>query len=170
MKNIILTLTLLVAAIFTAHAEDPDSLYATRLLKPGQEAPAFTLTTQDGVRKQLADWRGQFVVLDFWASWCPDCRKDIPAMRALWQQYGEKVAFVSVSFDTDAKRWTDCIEQNGMGWTHVSELKKWKETQVSKDYHVDWIPTMYVIDPEGRVMLGTVVIDKVSETLDRVAR
>ena len=149
--------------------EDLDAQYAKNLLPKGTAAPDFTLKTPDGKDVSLKDFQGKYVVLDFWASWCPDCRKDAPQVKALWERFGDKVAFVGVSFDTEKEKWADYIKENELGWCHVSPLAKWKETQVSQDYKVDWIPSMYLIDPEGKVVFGTVMIDKMAKELEIVA-
>lgn len=153
----------------TTVSVDPDTKYATALLKPGSEAPDFALSTPDGKTVRLSDLRGHYVVLDFWASWCPDCRKDAPAIVRLNETYGARgVRFVGVSFDTDRDAWQRAIDRLGITYTQVSELKKWKTTAVSKAYAVQWIPTVYLIDPEGRVLLATVVSDKVAAELAKI--
>lgn len=177
--NRIITSILLAVAFFAlpaltfaqtdSTADDPDSKYATELLKPGTPAPDFTLTTPDGKTVKLSDYRGKYVVIDFWASWCPDCRKDAPAIVAMHHKYsGDYVAFLGVSFDTDKEAWVKAIDKLGIKYTQVSNLKKWKETEVSKAYHLNWIPTLYVIDPDGNIMLGTVVSSKVRALLELV--
>lgn len=154
----------------TESVEDLDAQYAKDLLAKGTPAPDFTLQTPDGKELSLKDFRGKYVVLDFWASWCPDCRKDAPEVKALWEKYGsDKVAFVGVSFDTEKEKWAEYVKENGLGWDHVSPLAKWKETQVSQDYKVNWIPSMYLIDPDGKVVFGTVMIDKLAKELASVA-
>ena len=154
----------------TETVEDLDAQYAKDLLAKGTPAPDFTLQTPDGKELSLKDFRGKYVVLDFWASWCPDCREDAPKVKALWEKYGDKVEFVGVSFDTDKDKWNSYIEENGLGWKHVSPLAKWKETQVSQDYKVNWIPSMYLINPEGEVVFGTVMIDKISKELEAISK
>ncbi len=150
-------------------ADDPDTKYATELLKPGTPAPDFALATPDGKTVKLSDYRGKYVVIDFWASWCPDCRKDAPEIVAMHHKYsGDNVAFIGVSFDTDKEAWVKALAKLGIEYTQVSNLKKWKETEVSKAYHLNWIPTLYVIDPDGNVMLGTVVSSKVRALLELV--
>ncbi|MBR5176683.1 MAG: redoxin domain-containing protein [Bacteroidales bacterium] len=157
-------------AATTESVEDLDAQYAKDLLAKGTPAPDFTLQTLDGKELSLKDFRGKYVVLDFWASWCPDCRKDAPEVKSLWEKYGsDKVAFVGVSFDTDKEKWGDYVKENGLGWIHVSPLAKWKETQVSQDYKVNWIPSMYLIDPDGNVVFGTVMIDKLAKELASIA-
>ena len=145
---------------------DEDSKYATELLKPGTAAPDFKLKTLDGKNFRLSSLKGRLVVLDFWASWCPDCRKDAPNLVRMQRAFGPKgVEFVGVSFDTDKEAWQKAVERYGISYTQVSELKKWKETQVSVDYGVKWIPSMYLIDRDGKVVLGTVLSDKLEKTL-----
>ena len=108
---------LAVACTPPAAAQDADSLYAKDLLQPGTQAPGFTPASPDGTMHSLSSMRGSYVVLDFWASWCPDCRKDVPAMKELHDKYGQRIKFVSVSFDdnkdtgraTSARTaWTGC--------------------------------------------------------------
>lgn len=150
-------------------AEDLDSLYATSLLKAGTQAPAFTLPTPEGKSVSLETFKGKYVVIDFWASWCPDCRRIASKMEELAEKYHDKgVAFVGVSFDTDKDAWTQYINRNGapVHQTHVSELKKMRETQVAKDYGLNWIPSLYLIDKEGKVMLSTVEVSKLERALD----
>lgn len=163
LKTIIAAAALAFAA--NVAAQDADAKYAEGLLQPGAEAPEFNLTAPDGTGHSLSDFRGSYVVLDFWASWCPDCRKDIPEMKRLHGEYGKNVRFISVSFDDNKDSWTRCIETNGMDWLHLSELKKWKTTEVSRLYNIQWIPSMYVIDPRGRIVLSTVMIEKVAAKL-----
>lgn len=149
----------------TAPAQDADEKYAKELLQPGTEAPDFTLTAPDGTSHSLSDFKGSYVLLDFWASWCPDCRKDIPEMKRLHDEYGKSIRFISVSFDENKESWTRCTDDNGMDWLHLSELKKWKTTEVSRLYNIRWIPAMYIIDRQGRVILSTVMIEKVAAKL-----
>jgi len=171
MKKIVAIIASLLALFFTAKAQsavsdDPDDTYAKELLKPGASAPDFTIGTPDGKSVRLSDFKGKYVVLDFWATWCPDCRADVPRLKEIHKAYAsDSVAFLSVSFDTDKDKWTSYIRDNGMDWAHGSELKKWKETTVSSLYYVKWIPSIYLIGPDGKVILGTVVLDKIEAAL-----
>lgn len=170
MKKILMTTLLLVSACAQMMAEDADSLYAKDLLKPGTVAPDFMLRSNMGEMKTFSNYRGSYVVLEFWASWCPDCRKDMPRMKALNDAYRQKgVRLMGVSFDTDFDKWNGYITANKLYWAQVSELKKWKkETAIDTLYHVNWIPSYYVIDPEGRITLATVDLTKVEGLLARL--
>ena len=171
MKRTILSAMLLMVTFATAMAQDLDSKYATNLLKPGTVAHDFTLRTADEKDIKLRAFRGNYVVLDFWASWCSDCRKDIPAMKQLWSDFMDyNVRIIGISFDTSKEAWVNTYwDKYQMNWTQVSELRKWKkETKIDRLYHVDWIPTMYLIDPNGKIVLGTVEIEKLRATLEEL--
>ncbi len=174
-RKLIFSVAVALAATATATAQtaetkeaDPDSLYSQKLLKSGTEAPDFTLPMPNGYRLQLAEYKGKYVLLDFWASWCPDCRKDIPAVKAMHEKYGKNVEFIGVSFDTDRDRWAKCVSDNKMTWRQVSELKKMRDAEIAKTYGVQWIPSMTLIGPDGKVILSTVVVERMEEALAKI--
>ena len=159
----------------TVHAQimeqDADAQYATNMLKPGTAAPDFTLPTLAGKNFSLSQLKGKVVVLDFWASWCPDCRRDAPNVVRLYREYKDKgVVFVGISFDVDRKAWQEAVKKYGMDYVQVSELKKMREAQISKTYGVSWIPSLYVIGRDGKVVLGTVLSEKVKQTLQQLVK
>ncbi len=147
--------------------KDMDSKYATELIQPGSVAPDFKMQTLDGKKFQFSKFaKGKTVVLDFWASWCPDCRKDaleVVRMQQAYKQYG--IEFVGVSMDTDVEAWKKAVEQFGITYTQVSELKKFKETDIAQAYGVKWIPSMVVVGSDGNIKLSTVLTYKVDKYL-----
>ena len=151
----------------SAPEDDFDAKYATELVKPGTPAPDFKMKTPDGKNFQFAKFaKGKTVVLDFWASWCPDCRMDAPEvvrMYEAYKQYG--IEFVGVSMDTDVEAWKSAIEKYGITYPQVSELKKFKETDIAQAYGVKWIPSMVVVGPDGQVKLSTVLTYKLDKYL-----
>ena len=150
-----------------AEAADLDSLYAKSLLPVGTEAPMLNVSELSDYA--LANTKGHYTVLDFWASWCGDCRRDLPEMKKLVKQYqGDSISFVGVSFDTDKARLDSFCKAQDIGWQRFSELKKWKDTEVSKQFGVSWIPTYYVLDVDRRVLLATVDIHKLKACLERL--
>lgn len=174
-KRILLSLSMLLAATTGLIAQttdekgnDLDSVYAQKLLKPGTTAPDFILPMPNGYRVQLAEFKGKYVLLDFWASWCPDCRKDIPAVKAMYEKYGKNVVFIGVSFDTDRDRWAKCVADNGMTWRQVSELKRMREAKIAQTYGVQWIPSMTLVGPDGKVVLSTVVLERMEKALENL--
>lgn len=150
---------------------DYDAKYATELVKPGTVAPNFELPSPDGKKVTLSQFKGKYVVLDFWASWCPDCRKDAPNIVDLYNRFKDKgVAFVGISFDVDAELWKAAIEKYGMNYAHASKLKKMREAEISKTYGVKWIPSIVLVDPEGKVVMGTVLWKKLERKLEQLFR
>ena len=170
MKKAIFTLVLLMGATVAVRAQmqqkDLDSKYATELIQAGQQAPDFKMKTPEGKTFKLSQLKGKTVVLDFWASWCPDCRKDAPEVVRMYKEYHPKgIEFVGISMDTNVEAWQKAIVQYGIEYPQVSELKKFKETDIAKAYGVNWIPSMVVIGPDGKVKLSTVLSYKVDKYL-----
>lgn len=162
------TLVALMAIFSCAMAQDLDSKYATTLLKAGTEAPDMTIgTDKNGADIKLSQMKGSYVLITFWASWCPDCRRETPALQQLWKQYKDKgLQIAGISYDTNREAWQKYIADNKMEWLQYSELKKWKKETVSdRLYNINWIPTLYLIGPDGRVALSTVMMEKVEKAL-----
>ena len=163
----VMTMLMTITSQAQTTQQDLDEKYATELVKPGTVAPDFKMNTPDGKTLQLSNFaKGKTVVLDFWASWCPDCRKDAPEVVRLYEKYHQYgVEFIGISMDTDVEAWKNAIEKFGITYPQVSELKKFKETDISKAYGVKWIPSMVVVGSDGLVKLSTVQIDKLDQFL-----
>ena len=126
-RNALTLLLLMTAVSMKAQMpvqSDADAKYATELLQKGSVAPAFKLKTRDGRMFNSTKLKGKYAVIDFWASWCPDCRKDAPNLVRMYQEFHQKgVEFVGVSFDTDVTAWNKGIAKYNIPYTQVSELK-----------------------------------------------
>lgn len=171
-------LTLLVAGLAclglaaqnTPQEEDLDLQYGTELLKPGTPGPDFTLQDIAGKPVTLSSFRGRKVVLVFWASWCPDCRAEVPALKAMHASADPgKVAFVSVSFDRTLEALQQFVSENYLPGVQLFDAAGKKESAVGAAWHVKWIPSLYLLDEEGKVVLGTVMIDKIAKALEQKA-
>ena len=100
MKKVFVIVAMLTGMVSTMMAQDLDAQYATDLLPVGTKAPDL-IDPNDSIHR-IDDFRGRCVVLDFWATWCGDCRKDLPEMKKLYMQYDmQGVEFIGISFDTD---------------------------------------------------------------------
>jgi len=135
----------------------------------GNIAPDFTQNDPDGNPVTLSNFRGDYVLLDFWASWCVPCRKENPNVRAAWEKYKDRgLKIISVSLDNERQRaqWLQAIIDDGMPWIHVSDLKGFK-SDVVVSYGVNAIPASFLIDPNGRIVAknlrGTDLHDKLAE-------
>jgi peroxiredoxin len=138
-------------------------------LKPGAMAPDFTLPDTLGNAVSLSDFRGRYLLLDFWASWCPDCRRENPKVVEAFKRYGgDRFAILSVSLDRERDPWLAAIANDSLTWTHVCDLKDWK-SDAAVTYAIRWIPTSYIIDPEGRIVSmeqdGDAILDKLETIL-----
>ena len=163
-KKIFVMFAMLTTMVGTVMAQDLDAKYATDLLPVGTKAPDL-IDPLDSIHR-IDDFHGRCVVLDFFATWCGDCRKDLPEMKKLHQKYDlEGVEFIGISFDTDSDVLQNFMDKEPIGWRVLSELKKMKESKMAKDYHIQWIPTMYLLDTEGRIILATVEINKLKAKL-----
>lgn len=144
---------------------DIDSTYATALPKVGTPAPDIQLKTIDGKNFKLSKLKGKFVVIDFWASWCPDCRRDMPEMKRIYERFKDRATFVGVSFDTDKAAWAKAVSQYGINYTQVSELKRMREAAITKTYGIHWIPSYVIVGADGKVWLSTVLTWKLERKL-----
>lgn len=143
----------------TTQQQDPDSLYTTSLLTVGTEAPQL-----EGVVK------GKWNVVDFWATWCPDCRREIPTMKALYEKYGKQVNFLGVSFDMNHDALDKYVEENGIKWQQICQLKKMKDSETAKAFGIKWIPSLYLISPDGKVAYTTVVTERIGKKLEEICK
>lgn len=118
----------------------------------GDVAPDFEAPSPNGELVSLFQAKGKFTVIDFWASWCKPCRNQSPALVELYNTYkSQDVNIVSVSLDRTSKRWLDAIEDDGLNWTHVSNLKHWQDP-IAEEYNVRSIPELFLIDDNGTVL------------------
>lgn len=176
MRRFVLTLVTLAVTAFAAGAQevlaadDLDATYATDLVKPGEMAPPFTMKDLSGQEHSpLGEFPGKWIVLDFWASWCRDCRADMPRMMELHAKADpQKVVFVGVSFDTSAEAMQKYLDDKEIPWLQVTDLVRMNESAVAKAYGIHWIPSVCLIGPDGKVVLSTVMVEKLAATLEEI--
>jgi len=121
----------------------------------GAVAPELSFNDPSGKKRSLSDLKGKYVLIDFWASWCGPCRRENPAVVALYNKYKNRgFEIFSVSLDKDKGKWTQAIAQDKLTWpNHVSDLKGWA-SDASKIYGVRSIPHTVLLDPDG-VIIGS---------------
>lgn len=155
MKNMLAAgLVALSLTIFGCDKEAPkdDKSSANTELKRSDEnglAPDFTLTSVDNKSIRLSAYKGKVVIVDFWATWCPPCRKGIPDLIAIQKQYGSDVVVIGISVDTETKKDViPFIRQNGINY-----LVAYATPEMVQAYGgIEAIPTSFVIDKNGKIV------------------
>jgi len=134
-----------------AYAQTLDNMSAVGL---GKIAPDFELPDTNARPVKLSSFRGKYLLLDFWASWCPVCRESSPGVLKAYKQYEDKnFTVLSVSLDKagDKKAWLNAIHHDGLLWTQVSDLKFWQSPIVNL-YKLTAIPQNFLLDPDGKII------------------
>ena len=135
----------------------------------GQPAPDFTLPDVNGKPVSLSSFRGKYVFVDFWASWCGPCRMENPNVVNAFQQFKDKnFTILGVSLDKTKAPWLKAIADDKLNWTQVSDLKYW-ESAVVPLYKIEGIPYNILVDPRGTVIArnlrGAALLEKLREVV-----
>lgn len=135
----------------------------------GTKAIDFTQTDTSGNTVSLAQFKGKYVLLDFWASWCRPCRMENPNVVEAYNNYKNRnFTVLSVSLDESKDSWIKAIKNDKLNWTHVSDLKYWSNN-VAMQYHIQSIPQNFLIDPNGVIIAknlrGEQLVAKLKEVL-----
>lgn len=141
---------------------------AERLTAIGKPAPDFSQNDVNDKPFSLASLKGKVVLLDFWASWCSPCRAENPNMLKQYKIYKDKgFEILSVSLDSKKADWLKAIEEDGLPWLHVSDLKGWNNA-AGRLYGVRGVPACYLIDKDGKIIADNVRGEKLNEKLAEI--
>lgn len=134
-------------------------------LEVGQQAPDFTIKGADQKAIKLSDFKGKYVLLDFWASWCGPCRREMPHVRAAYEQFkGNNFQVFAVSIDSDAAAWKKALEVDNMPFVHALDVKG--KQSVGDLYMVRAIPTNFLIDSTGKIIAKNLRGEELSKFLE----
>ncbi|WP_066174725.1 TlpA disulfide reductase family protein [Bacillus marinisedimentorum] len=139
-------------------------------LEKGNIAPDFELTTLEGEQVRLSDYRGQKVIINFWATWCPPCRAEMPDMQSFYEKSGDKVEILAVNATMSEKKEenvAEFVENFGLTFPILMDT----ENNVNRKYSIVSIPTSYFVDSNGKVFTkftGAMSYDYMKTTINKM--
>lgn len=148
------------------------SIEAAKATAIGKAAPEFTQNDTLGKPVSLKDFKGKYVLIDFWASWCVPCRQENPAVVKAFQSFKDKnFTILSVSLDQPGakEKWIKAIHDDGLTWTHVSDLNYW-DNAVSRQYDIRSIPANYLLGPDGVILAKNLRGEELEKKLEEVLK
>jgi peroxiredoxin len=136
----------------------------------GKSVPDLSLPDVNGKKVSISSFRGKYLLIDFWASWCGPCRMENPNVVEAYKTFkGKNFTILGVSLDKDKDAWKKAISQDHLTWTHISDLKYWN-SQAVETFGFQGIPFNVLVDPSGKVIAqelrGNDLENKLKEVLD----
>jgi|SRR5665213_1046135 len=142
-------------------------LAAKKQSRPGMQAPSFSITDNKNRVLTNNSFRGKYVFLVFWASWCEPCREENPGLVKLYEMYAYKgIEFVGISIDMDKKNWENAITKDNLPWIQACDLKG-SQSKIFNDFGLYDIPANFLIDTDGKIVAKDLSVAKLEEIVSK---
>ena len=136
----------------------------------GKLAPNLTMPDLNGKAVSISSFKGKFLLVDFWASWCGPCRQENPNVVAAYNRFKTKnFTILGVSLDQDKDAWQAAIAKDNLTWNHMSDLKQWQSAAV-QTYGFEGIPFNVLIDPTGKIIASGLRGEQLEKKLEEVLK
>lgn len=133
----------------------PGGFPANQGLSENSEAPNFKYETLSGEEIGLSDYRGQYVLIDFWGTWCKPCLEDMPYLKEAYSKYSDDIKFIGVAADDNKQAVINYVDDNDVPWSQiVVPLNSEKPAEIIEKYNVRMYPSVFLIDPNGVIHNG----------------
>jgi peroxiredoxin len=141
-----------------------------RLVRIGAPAPEITMNNPEGKPISLSSFKGKYVLIDFWASWCGPCRRENPSVIEAYNQFRDQnFTILGVSLDKEKQPWLKAIMDDQLSWTQVSDLQFW-DNAAAQSYSVKAIPQNFLVDPEGKIIAKNLFGKRLTKRLGKIFR
>jgi peroxiredoxin len=135
-----------------------------------QQAPDLTMNDVNGKPLSVSSFKGKYLLIDFWASWCGPCRAENPNVVAAYNRFKDKnFTILGVSLDQDKAAWQKAIQKDNLTWNHMSDLKQWESAAVTA-YGFDGIPFNVLVDPSGKIIASSLRGEELEKKLAEVLK
>jgi peroxiredoxin len=136
----------------------------------GKQLPEFSLPSAQGAPVALSSFKGKYILIDFWASWCGPCRQENPNVVNAYNQFKNKnFAIVGVSLDKQKEPWVKAIQDDRLDWMHISDLKYWQSKAVEV-FKIEGIPYNLLVDPKGKIIAENLRGPELENTLKKMLK
>lgn len=159
-----------IKSLLAVKTATPSTSAASTYALLNKQAPDLTMNDVNGKPVSVSNFRGKYLLIDFWASWCGPCRQENPNVVAAYNQFKNKnFTILGVSLDQDKASWQKAIAKDHLSWTHMSDLKQWESAAVQA-YGFDGIPFNVLVDPTGKIIASSLRGEELEKKLGEVLR